>query len=310
MKKNIFFTLSAVFLSASILVACSPANPNSSQQPSAPSSSLSTSPEAPSRSNTSSILADVSLSGITNLSLLADIGGIEIKQGEEYAIAGENLVQDWISVETQNSELMIHYQPPTPDDVKGIDTSSHLFTITLPPEHSLKEATFHAGTGNLTVENLETDKLTVSQGTGILSLSNITVDSFVAECGTGILEGKNVVAKQTSELHAGMGDITLSGDLSGAIMLEGGTGSATLNFVQPKENYIVTGESLVREILLDGQPMKNHGDEWEEWEFDENTVWDKERPSEPVQQPHCNGQHTIQIDGGVGTVSINFSVTQ
>lgn len=310
MKRNILFTLSAVFLSASMLVACSSTPPNSFEQSSAPSSSLSTSPEAPSGSNTSSILADVSLSDITNFSVLADIGSIEVKQGDEYAIAGENLVQDWISVETQNSELIIHYQPPTPDDVKGINTSSHLFTITLPLEHSLKEATFNAGTGNLKVENLETDKLTVSQGTGILSLSNITVNSFVAECGTGIFDGKNVVVKQTSELHAGMGYITLSGDLSGSIMLEGGTGSTTLNLVQPKENYIVKGESFVREILLDSEPMKYQGDEWEEWEFDENTAWEKDSPSVPVQQPNSNGQHTIQIDGGVGTVFINFLVAQ
>lgn len=310
MKRNILFTLSAIFLSASILVACSPATPNSSEQPSAPSSSLSTSPEASSGSNTSSILADVSLSDITNFSVLADIGSIEVTQGDEYAIAGENLVQDWISVETQNSELMIHYQPPTPDDVKGIDTSTHLFIITLPSEHSLKEATFNAGTGNLTVENLETNKLTVYQGTGIMSLSNITVNSLVAECGTGIFDGKNVVVTQTSELHAGIGDITLSGDLSGSIMLEGGTGSTTLNLVQPKENYIVKGESFVREILLDGEPMKNQGDEWEEWEFDEITAWEKDSPSEPVQQPNSKGQHTIQIDGGVGTVVINFSAAQ
>lgn len=307
MKRNAFLTLSAVFLSASILVACSPTNPSSSERPSAPSSSLSTSQEVLPSSNTNTILADVSLSGITNFSLLADIGSIEIKQGDEYAIAGENLVQDWISVETQNSELIIHYQPPTPDDVKGIDTSSHLFTITLPPEHSLKEATFNAGTGKLTVENLRTDKLAVFQGTGIMSLSNIAVNSFVAECGTGIFDGKNVVAKQTSELYAGMGDITLSGDLSGSIMLEGGTGSTTLNLVQPKENYIVKGESFVREILLDGEPMKNQGDEWE---FDENTEWEKDSLSELVQQPNSNGQHTIQIDGGVGSVSIHFSVTQ
>lgn len=307
---NFFFTLSAVFLSANIMTTCSPANPNSSVQPSTPPSSLSTSQEVPSSSNTNSILTDVSLSNITNISVLADIGNIEVTQGNEYAIAGENLIQDWISVETQNSELMIRYQPPTPDDVKGIDTSNHLFTITLPPEHSLKEATFNAGTGNLTVENLVIENLTVSQGTGNMALSNITVNSFVAECGTGIFTGKNIVVKQNSELYAGMGDITLSGDLSGTIMLEGGTCSATLNLVQPKEKYIVRGESFIRKILLDGSPMKNQGSKWEELEFDENTAWEKDSPSEPVKQPNSNGQHTIQIDGGVGTVSINFSVAQ
>ena len=56
-------------------------------------------------------------------------------------------------------------------------------------------------------------------------------------------------------------------------MLEGGAGSATCN---------------CQRLLLDGEPIENHGEEWEEWEFDENAALGKETSesqSEPVQQP-------------------------
>ncbi len=58
-----------------------------------PPSSLSTSHETPANSNANSFLADVSLSGITSFFVLAEIGRIEVKQGDEYSIVGENLVQ-------------------------------------------------------------------------------------------------------------------------------------------------------------------------------------------------------------------------
>lgn len=69
----------------------------------------------------------------------------------------------------------------------------------------------------------------------------------------------------------------------------------------------ITNLSVLADI---GSIEVKQGDEWEEREFDENTAWEKDSPSEPVQQPNSNGQHTIQIDGGVGTVFINFSAAQ
>lgn len=229
-----------------------------------------------------------------------------MKQGESYSVTGENLVQDWISVERQGDEWTIRYQPPTPDDVKGLDTSTHFFTITLPPQHALKEAAFHAGTGDVSIENFSTQLLTVSQGTGEIFLSNVHVEDLIAECGTGSFQGSQVVAERSSEFRVGTGEITLSGDLAGRILLEGGTGAVAWNLVQPKENYTVTGGSFVRSILLDGEAMEHQG---EEWEYDKEPTGG-EMPSRPSQKPNGGGQHTIQIEGGVGTVSIRFAVTQ
>ncbi|MCI7472192.1 MAG: hypothetical protein MSB10_00715 [Clostridiales bacterium] len=309
MKRRSFFAVFTVLLSVSILAACEPVNEGSATQSNPPYSSLPARQETTASSNTYAVLSNVSLNTITNLSVLADVGSIQVRRGNEYSITGENLVQDWISIETQSGELTIRYQPPTPDDAKKVDTSTHLFTITLPSEHSLEEANFNTGTGALTIEDFSTEKLIVSQGTGNMTLRNISVRCFVAECGTGSFTGDNVVSKRDSELCVGMGEFVLSGDLSGLIVLEGGTGAATLNLVQPRENYIVQGESFVRKILLDGEPLENYGDEWE---FDESAAWEKESSeshSKPAQQSNVSGRNTIQIDGGVGSVSIHFAVT-
>lgn len=302
MKRNGGYCIGCCILAAGILVGCSSANRRITQQSNSPSSGLSTEKEP-------DMISGISLENVTNFKVLADIGSIQVKQGNEYSITGENLVQEWISAETQSGTLIIRYQPPAPDDIKGMDISTHLLTITLPPEHSVEEAAFNAGNGNLTIENFSTDKLEVSQGSGGASLYNIAVDHLATECGTGNFNGSNVSVEMTSELHAGEGEITLTGDLSGSILVEGGTNSVTLNLVQPRENYIIRGESLVREIFLDGKQMENYSDTWEEWKYDVDIKGEK-NPMEDQWKSADSNQHIIEIDGGVGTVSVNFAVTQ
>jgi hypothetical protein len=274
-NKSIFATVSAVFLLISIFLVCSCAGQNASYQLSNSSLNSSSSITPAVNSETEDALSKISLVDVTNFTILTDIGNIKVKQGDKYEITGENLVHDWISIETQDSKLILRYQPPTPEDIKNIDTSTHLFTITIPSEHFLKEAVFNAGTGNLSIENFSTENLTVSQGCGSMNIYNTSVNNLIAECGTGMLDGKNIIVKQNTQLHTGTGEVTFSGDLSGMISLEGGTGNATLDLSQPKENYIIKGES-VRQILLDGKPMKNYSDEWENFEAFENTQLNKQ----------------------------------
>ena len=251
--------------------------------------------------------------GTTGLCILADVGGITLQQGDNYALEGENLIDEWFSTEMQDGCLTILYQPPSPEAVQGIDTSAHHITVTLPASHSITRVELNAGTGTMAVSNLNCDSVLLSQGTGSMRIEELEADELTIECGAGTVSGQGMIVTEKAVLQAGTGDIELNGDFSGYLGLEGGTGTTVLRLTQPRESYDIRGESVVKNILIDGKPLENSGDSWENWTPGEEIEWEgwnfgKEPASRHTAASAGEDKHIIEIDGGVGSVEIYFSV--
>lgn len=296
MKKRILATC----LLVTVLTGCSVSNPASNP----PENALQTSETSTHTSKGDKGLLTAIGEDIDKLVILADIGGITVKQGDRASVSCENVVMDWVAVENADGTMKVTYQPPTPESIKDMDTSSHQFTVTLPNNHAITNVELNTGTGTMVVDNLITNSLTLAQGTGNMEINDVQASDIAIECGTGEIVAKGIIAKQATQIHMGTGTLALSGDFSGMLCLEGGTGDATLNFSQPKENYTITGESFVRKISIDGEAMKNQGDSWEDFALDEDEMPLTSTKKET--QPTSESRHSIKIDGGTGKVSLNF----
>ena len=86
---------------------------------------------------------------LTKVVINSGVGEIIVKEGETFSVVGENIIKDWVSSEYNNGEFLLNYSPEKPEDIKGIDTSSHKIIFTLPKEHNISFAEFVNGVGQV-----------------------------------------------------------------------------------------------------------------------------------------------------------------
>ena len=84
------------------------------------------------------------------------------------------------------------------------------------------------------------------------------------------------------DFDLGVGKIDITGSLLGSTKIDSGVGSTNVNIIGSKDDYKIDVDKGLGSINVDGESLKD------------NTSYG-------------NGVNTIDIDGGVGSITINFN---
>lgn len=146
---------------------------------------------------------------------------------------------------------------------------------------ALDEADIELGVGVFNIEHLKAEKLKLKNGVGKLKVDGLVIsDEAKLETGVGALNIQNANI-QDLELKAGVGDIVIEGVLTGETEVKSGMGQVTLKIHGKMEDYRFDIDKGVGTVKINGEHYEN------------------------IALPN-NGPHVIEIDSGVGAVSIEF----
>lgn len=158
-------------------------------------------------------------------------------------------------------------------------------TITIPAGQSLNKADISTGAGIVKLDLLQADTLELELGAGEVTLNGLDIARR-----TDIDGGAGKITVQDCrltglDLDMGVGELTLTAALLGESDMDLGIGAADLTLTGSAEDYRIRINKGLGSVKLDGENMK------------ENTFYG-------------NGANRLELDGGVGDVSIRFEAPQ
>ena len=213
-------------------------------------------------------------SGVSSLSLELSGAELQIKTAEEFSVESNN---KYIEVESDNGELRIYetkklfsYSP------KGLTV-----ILNIPEGFVFDDAEIETGAGKVEIDGLSADTLDISFGAGEADIRNLVANSSAnIDGGAGELSIDGGLLRNL-ELDMGVGELTLESRLEGKSCLDYGVGETNLVLRGNREDYKIEIDKGVGEALLEGENMKD------------DSVYGA-------------GTNEIDIDGGIGAISIEF----
>lgn len=208
-------------------------------------------------------------------SLEIDIRAAEltIREGETFRVES-NLKH--LKVKEEDGCLKI-----TEKSSGGINYYGAVLTVYLPKGAVLEEAYLSTGAGQLTVERLAAEKLSLDLGAG-----EVVIRELVAAESCEINGGAGAVTVKNGSLHdlsmdMGVGQLTMTASLTGVSDLDMGVGETELTLLGGKESYRVKINKGVGSAEVDGKSASDG-------------------------ETFGNGENRVTIDGGVGSIEVEF----
>lgn len=223
-------------------------------------------------------LGDVKLLGelseVKTLNIDIDSSNIEIKIGNGFRVETSN---KYIDLREDNKEIYIAEKKHNWFTSKNVSN----LVIYVPHEVLLEKVNINSGVGTVDIEELLTEELDLNLGAGTVNINNLTaLDSVKIDGGAGEVNISNS-SLNNLKLNIGVGKFTMKTRISGNSEIDHGIGEAILNLMGEKEKYQIYVDKGIGSLTIDG-----------------NEVVDD--------YVYGSGNDKIDIDGGIGSISINF----
>lgn len=214
-------------------------------------------------------------SEITSLDIEIGMASFKIVEGDSFSVES-NLKN--LSVEESNGVLQISEEQKN----GGIGSSEASVVLTVPAGFVFEEANISAGAGELTIDTFSANVLKLDLGAGETEIGCLNVLEK-----TEINNGAGELTIQDGMLHnlsmeLGVGEMELTGQLTGDCTVDYGVGDAELNIIGNRADYRIEIDKGIGEASLDGESMTDGG-------------------------VYGDGSNEISIDGGIGSIRINFT---
>ena len=198
-----------------------------------------------------------------------------IKNGDSLKIETNN---DNITFKEENNKLQIKEKK---HKWFSINKNQKLI-LYLPENINFENVNIKTGAGRVNIETIKTETLVFKLGAGEAEIKelNVTKDCKI-EGGAGkfsILSG----SINNLNLDMGVGETNLNTILTGKNEIDAGVGELNINLQNGKENYTITAEKGIGNIKIDGKNISNRN-------------------------VYGDGINTIDVDGGIGNININFN---
>ncbi len=196
-----------------------------------------------------------------------------IKVGDELKVESNS---KYVSVNQKNGKLVIEENRPRWFSETGD------IVVYVPKDKILESVTLEEGAGELTIEALTAKKLTLEIGAGSALIESINVlEKADIEGGAGkLVISSGSVNALDFEIGVGKAELCLA--LTGRSAIETGIGGLELDIIGDADDYTVRADNGIGSIVVDGKALS-----------DGNTVG--------------SGENIIDINNGIGSVSITFS---
>lgn len=149
--------------------------------------------------------------------------------------------------------------------------------------------------------DIEFDEITLDAGAGKVELLDLNTNKLDLELGAGSVKLSNINAAKEAVIDGGAGELIINNSILNNLDLDMGVGSLDLVAQLPGRNEISCGVGEV-DILLIGNDYQIEIDKG----IGKATISGKEIKNNEV---YGTGSNELKIDGGVGSININFNIT-
>lgn len=156
---------------------------------------------------------DESLDTFDRISFDADLSEIEIKTGNDYHISyecTENLIPEY---EVKNGTLQVTQTSKNPHFPNRNGSDNCEIIITVPQDASLSDITGYCDLGDVELNNLTADNISITCDLGEASLSNVSATSITCDCNLGSCEIDDCYFDNLS-INNDLGSVEVSGNIS------------------------------------------------------------------------------------------------
>ena len=201
---------------------------------------------------------------------------LEIKQGDRLSVSTNS---KYITCEYKNGSLTV--KEGGHSSWLGIhNTETGELTVTLPEEFTLKNAEINTGAGVIGIADICAKTVDFEFGAGAVTLSNIKAEAARIDGGAGKITVDSSVLCDL-ELHMGVGELSMKAAVLGNSKIDCGVGKVDLTLVGDPDDYRLKitrglGSADVEGLISDGDS-------------------------------YGNGQNFVEINGGVGSITVEFS---
>lgn len=219
-------------------------------------------------------------SNIKDLEIDIEISKLYVKEGNEFRVEARG-VSSKFNVENVGEKLKIKEKKP--NIFKNAADKSEIY-VYIPANTKLNSVKISTGISKSEISNVISKRLDLNMGVGDLSISNIIISEDTKIDG-GV--GRANIEKsdlRNLDLDCGVGSIDVTTKLTGNSKISCGVGNLNVSILGNKNDYTIKTDTGIGTMKVDGDKVA-----------DNQTVG--------------NGSNFIRLDGGVGTVSINFTKT-
>ena len=208
-------------------------------------------------------------SNIESIEIDVNASSVNIIPGDEFLIEASG-VSDSFRVKERRNTLEIS------EGAFWLFNNSGEITIYVP--NDLNELNIDGGSGEIKIANIIADKLELDLGAGLIEINSSTFCRADIDGGVGLINAFDTTFNSL-DLDAGVGKVSIAGDILGNSKIDGGVGEIEL---------ILSNESLYRFNVDKG-------------------LGDITVNGESINNTYGSGENLIDIDNGIGAVTITFS---
>lgn len=153
--------------------------------------------------------------------------------------------------------------------------------IYIPENLEFEKVKINAGAGKISIKKLTTKNLDFELGAGETKIESLNVlNNCNIEGGTGIVD---ILYGEINnlDLDMGVGEINLTANITGRSNIEAGVGKLNIKMLENKNDYKIKVDKGIGSVKIDGTEISN-------------------------QAIYGNGKNYIEVDGGIGSININF----
>lgn len=210
---------------------------------------------------------------VENLDLEIGAAALRIETGDRFSVES-NLKK--LTVKESGGTLKISEE----DFFFGASYEGVTVKLTVPEGFVFEDASLETGAGTTQISALSANTLSLELGAGKTDIDSLNVTTR-AKIGTGT--GKlNVGGGEIHDLtmEIGVGKLEMTARLTGKSKVDMGVGGADLTLLGSKDDYAITLDHGVGSATVDGMELSGGS--------------------------FGGGENRIEIDGGIGSIQINF----
>ena len=212
---------------------------------------------------------------ISSLSVSLSGAELKIKTADKFSVESNH---NYISVKSEDGKLCINETKK----LFSVHPKGVTVVLNIPEGLIFDDATVETGAGKVKIDSLVADVLELSLGAGEARIKNLTANSRAdIDGGAGEINidgGKLCNLK----LDMGVGALTLKSRIEGQSRLDYGIGKTKLTLLGSREDYKIEIDKGIGKAKIAGESM-------------------------PDDSVYGAGENSIEIDGGIGNLSVDFS---
>ena len=216
-------------------------------------------------------------SNVTELDITLKAANLKIQNGKKFKIETNS---KYISIDLDEDEVEISEQE---HGWLSVDTKAKLI-LTIPEDSILEKISINGGVGKIDIDSLKGNKLDLNLDAGKLDCSNLEIyEKAIINGGSG---GTKIMGGTLNDLALTMdvGKMTLKSSLTGNSNISCGVGDTDITLIGVKDNYKINVKKALGTFKIASESVKDG-------------------------QTYGKGQNIITVNGGVGSINIDFLET-